>query len=300
MRAIAAAALGLVAMGCQREPRRSDSASGPAAIEAAAAARAGSNGGRCDERAREECSRMARDSAIELPLLFGDATRCEARMKLACLRQLSPAAARPAGQPCGSDSQCESRLCGYSRGESCGRCREKPAVGAACEGLACGPGLECGIDGRCAQPGAEGAACDALSPCGARLSCVGAGGEKRGSCVREPAALGAACDPQLASGPDCDRRAGLFCEPASRQCARLRLSEPSEPCGLVGGALVLCRAGGSCGVQAGTLEGTCVPPAPDGAPCDVDHGPVCLPPARCVLRPGDSSRGSCQLPDPKC
>ena len=50
----------------------------------------------------------------------------------------------------------------------------------------------------------------------------------------------------------------------------------------------VCAGGGSC---SSTFGGTCAPVAADGAPCsDIDTGPRCLAPARCVS-------GTCTLPN---
>jgi hypothetical protein len=57
--------------------------------------------------------------------------------------------------------------------------------------------------------------------------------------------------------------------------------------------LVLCAGPGSqcVGLASPTYQGTCAPPAADGAACDATNGPLCKPGAVCV-------GGTCAVPDP--
>src|SRR5262249_43518878 len=119
-------------------------------------------------------------------------------------------------------------------------------------------------------------------PCASPDVCVS------GTCApAQPA--GASCP----TGGECDIAQGAICEPTTHKCVMVTFAGAGQACGLVGGAIVGCKGGGTCKVTAGMTQGTCQPAAADGAACDVTNGPHCLPPATC-------DKGLCRLPDTSC
>jgi hypothetical protein len=226
------------------------------------------------------------------------------------------------GGACGLGAQCVSTYCRIPAHASCGTCDDAPKAGDPC-----GPTGECGarnglqcVNDTCIAQGALNAACDKDNPCGPDLTCVGAKAATKGTCTAPVAMVGAACDPNKATGPGCDLTQGLYCKPVMKQCAAVTFATDGQPCGEVSGALVICQAG-SCiippagsgsdggidaglddgGAEGGTTaprQGTCKAFAMDGQSCDTSGGPLCMNPARCVYASDASATGTCTLPDP--
>jgi hypothetical protein len=181
------------------------------------------------------------------------------------------------GTACGSEAQCQSGYCRLMLGSLCGTCAKRAAAGGQCVVDAdCQATLVC-ASGTCTGPGQVGASCSGKQPCLRSLTCVS------GSC-QAPLQAGAACLPT-----DCDVAHGLYCDIQSKKCTQTQVAQVGQPCGLVNGVLVACAGGASCAnVKSG--QGTCHPPAPDGAPCGPDI--PCLAPAICT------STARCTLPNP--
>jgi hypothetical protein len=154
----------------------------------------------------------------------------------------------------------------------CGVCSARAAAGAACDTDAdCAYKLVCGAQ-VCVAPGAVGDSCDASHPCAVPTVC------KASQCTA-PMGAGMTCDPVI---KDCDATQGLYCGTTTRVCALASFAAAGEPCGLVNGAYTACAGGGHCRLGAGTVMGTCLAPAADGAACDTTTGPNCMAPAQCV------------------
>jgi hypothetical protein len=108
------------------------------------------------------------------------------------------------------------------------------------------------------------------------------------------APLGASCD-LTDGGSRCDSRFSLYCNSeAGKVCAQAATANASEACGTIDGGAVDCLALSFCQKDAGAKEGTCVPPAADGAACDTANGPSCAAPSRCVLSDAGVTAGICQ------
>ena len=221
-----------------------------------------------------------------------------------------PAACEPLGRrkqnaSCTFASQCESGYCNNNKAATCGTCANPPAVGASCLDANCGHGQVC--DARtdtCVSDELAGAACDNnTQPCGFALACVG-NSTGVGTCTAETSGLGDACNGTAAGL--CDAKANLSCtgDSGARTCQAATFAGDGEACGAQPTGNISCAAGGACYDAAGMLAragepGTCKAAAADGAACDVDHGPACLAPARCVVA-GGGSAGTCTLPMPSC
>ncbi|HUJ57282.1 MAG TPA: hypothetical protein VLX92_02270 [Kofleriaceae bacterium] len=218
----------------------------------------------------------------------------------------APPGGRAAGQACAFASQCQSGYCGHDKTASCGTCADPPAVGAPCRDASCFRGQIC--DSRtltCVSDELAGAACDNnTQPCGFALSCDGNSNGSFGVCTAQTGTLGESCSgtPEV----NCDTKANLSCTgPAgSRTCEIATYAADGQPCGAQPDGNVSCAAGGECYGAAGTIAlagapGTCKAAAPDGAACDLEVGPPCLTPARCVVS-GGGSQGVCTLPTASC
>lgn len=212
-----------------------------------------------------------------------------------------PAGPRTLGARCATSAQCQSTYCAVHRGDSCGVCAAPQVAGAECSDVACSRGLTCvAATSLCQTPGAMSAACRRDSPCGFGLSCVGAitDGGIAGSCQTGGAQVGLTCDPRRQTAPECDRALGLYCEPTTGKCARTRDAADGESCGLAtGGMEGQCKNGGLCVGTTARVAGHCVGAAAVGGACDLDVGPPCLTPYRCIVGDG-GTRGACQLVSP--
>jgi len=283
----------------------------------------------CDEASKAICDQFAKCLPIFVTIGYGDAATCLSRTKANCpvtfdapktsasparlstcaagIRQLScealstttPAACVPEpggledGAACGDDAQCKSTWCAKNDDALCGKCTKLPAAGGACVDLglkadgttqkSCGRGLQCAKD-ICVKPGETGATCDDAKPCALGLTCF----NTKCAAAGKP---GAKCDPEGKTDPVCDFFQGAFCNPATKVCQSVVAAKAGETCGLVGTEFKLCSAGAKCITTAGTMSGTCIAAAVDGAACNTKDGPDCLAPAKCT-------NGVCKLPDP--
>jgi len=246
----------------------------------------------CAALAKAGCSRTASCSSFLMSTLYGDASTCEARLALSCAAVLDApgTAATPAlmlecaqslgslacpslltsdfgpqclpwpgplaiGSACGDDSQCATAFCARGSTAICGVCAARTAAGSPCVRNACSVGTICPDSGS---------------------TCI----------VPTAGKVGASCKIQQ----DCDLLHGVGCNTSSGSCMSLTVAT-NNACGLaslLASSYAVCPASGTCSASVG---GKCAPAAADGAACDVQKGPACLGPARCVS-------GKCTLPNP--
>jgi len=208
---------------------------------------------------------------------------------------------RANGSACGVNSQCASTFCGAPSGSMCGTCQEPPLAGTPCQsGSQCWYNLSCplvapSIEGSCTPWVSVAGSCDDYNLCEGGFSCIGADAEAgiMGTCEPSISEMGASCN--YSTGPGCDVRLYLYCE--SGTCQPEPMVTAGAGCDLNGSAyLPLCEAGGLCATSGAGTSGTCVAPANDGAPCDLDSIP-CLPGAACVTT-GGGTAGTCVFADP--
>lgn len=277
----------------------------------------------CQQFADAICPRLAACAPAPFRVMYGQTERCRSRMGSscaavfarqgvkpnagmieACTRGLGMASCdqvvlsmlpkacramlttRKLGDACTSDEECLDGLCSGDD-QSSRHCTLAP-VGTFCytDGD-CSSGNVCGPGGRCGALRGLGMPCDLNHPCLPLLSCVGLDDDRNGVC-QGPLPLGAHCDPLRQTTPGCDAMHGGYCHPYKHTCEEMRWADGGAPCGAdeQTGEVLLCSAGATCHKQ-GDLA-TCVPPAADGAPCDVEAGPDCLMPAQCIA-------GRCRL-----
>ena len=186
--------------------------------------------------------------------------------------------ALPLLSACGVGSQCASGYCRLTSG-LCGICAEHVGATAACLVDAdCSATLVCNL-GACVGPSVAGAPCGPTAPCMRTLTC-------RDAKCQTPVSVGGTCT----APTDCDGAHGAFCNAKTQTCAQTQLVPTGHPCGLVGGEVVGCAGGESCGNLTAAGQGTCHPTAVDGAPCGPDI--ACIPPAVCT------ATARCTLPNP--
>ena len=186
----------------------------------------------------------------------------------------------PAGAPCVWDYDCANLFCVYTGYESsCGHCEQLTTCscpkGSACVatdgGVAADGGFTCvkipGPGEPCGPP---------LDGCLGNSVCVDDGSGKK-TCVAVPqAGLGEACSLEL-PGPICSSPdADLYC--ADSRCRAYHGAGYGEACARPDDERV-CTGAGRCD---GNGTGACLPPAPDGVPCDNAQFLYCLPPAYCA------------------
>jgi hypothetical protein len=312
----------------------------------------------CDDSAKARCTQNDKcTNNVANKNKYGDEATCESRLTAQCVKNLGATGtgATPAtvescalaipmetcsaylgndpadtclppmgtvanGAACGLSAQCASTYCQIPAHASCGTCADVPKVGDPC-----GPTGECGarnglqcVNDTCVAQGALNAPCDKDNPCGPDLTCVGAKAAAKGTCAAPIAMVGAACDPNKATGPGCDLTQGLYCSPATKHCVAVTFASDGQACGEVSGGLVICQAG-TCiipsasadggvdagiddgGAEGGTTtpkEGTCKALVLENQPCDTTGGPFCMGPAKCVYASDASTMGTCTLLDP--
>lgn len=167
-----------------------------------------------------------------------------------------------ADSPCVHSAQCESGICIRQAGALCGTCRGPIPTGEACKSwVECGPGAGC-ASGKCAPLVEVGGACNTDAPCHDDLACL------EGTCA-VALAEGAPCTSLIGQ---CDKFAGLACDPNASVCTALSFAEKGAACGVTGNGLFLCTDG-DC--VPNLLFGTCAEKAPDGGACDMEKGPTC-------------------------
>jgi hypothetical protein len=291
----------------------------------------------CGDVVKARCQRRdACTGGFESELRYGSESACEAREKIACLAGLAapgtsgtsgsvetcaaaipgescddflannpPSACTPApgsvanGGACAFPAECQSTYCAIAKGATCGTCQPEPKAGDSCATTGeCGRDLACSRATQiCATYVATGGPCDKDHPCAPALSCVGASAKGSGTCQAAGATANAKCDPKEQTAPACDRAMGFYCQPSTGTCQTIELAGDGEACGVVNGAEVGCKAGGQCVIVGAAKSGTCKAPAADGAACDTQSGPPCMPPAQCVVTSDGGTSGTCTVPD---
>lgn len=283
----------------------------------------------CDQFSKAFCDVYAKCLPVFITAGFGDVATCYTRIgktcpatfdapktsatpakistcaegvkNLACeaLSTSTPQACIPApggiedGAGCSDDAQCRSTWCPKNDEGFCGKCTALPKAGAPCVTLPakadgsvqkeCGRGLSC-VKDVCVVPLGSGAACSDATSCSLGLTCFNA------KCVAA-GKPGSKCDPEGKTDPNCDFLQGAICNPATKVCQELGKANAGQPCGVIGSEYKICTAASKCIVPSGAMSGTCIAAAIDGAACDLEKGPDCLGPAKCV-------GGVCKLPDP--
>jgi hypothetical protein len=217
----------------------------------------------------------------------------------------APTGSRANGAACAFNGQCTSGFCSGTKNAACGTCADSPAAGDSCATSACGHGQVC-VDSTllCQDRGTLNATCDSDHPCGNGLSCTGNNATTAGTCQNALTAANLPCGGQL---PGCDGNVGLRCTGPSgtgKSCQPITYVGDGKPCGTMGdGSFVQCTRGDcyiATGLIAGGQQGTCKADAADGAACDIQLGPGCTPPARCVVA-GTGTAGTCTVPlGPTC
>ncbi len=203
------------------------------------------------------------------------------------------------GQPCAFPGQCQSSSCAVVNGTNCGTCTAPNQAGDSCATTSCSHGFVCVKSTQLCQPrGASSATCDADHPCGSGLSCVIAQGAQSGTCETAGASVGTPCDPARKTEASCDQNAGLYCDGTTRSCLAVSYGVAGSQCGFVSPIVVNCTNAATCFGAQGQTPGMCLANAADGAACDTQAGPSCLPPAQCVTGSPTVTAGTCQLPDP--
>jgi hypothetical protein len=198
---------------------------------------------------------------------------CAARMAaLTCDRFASqaptvctPKGTRQASDKCLSNAQCASGFCGSDE-TSCRTCVAPPDNGAPCAaGDLCGPGLVCTAAGTCVTQATQGQGCSDDKPCAYPLQCLNS------TCAPRTATAGAPCG---GANGACDTTKGFVCVDGT--CKTYTISAPGSPCGDTGSSYRACRRNTAC------TGGVCSDYPKEGDACDLDKGPNCLFPLRCV------------------
>ncbi len=210
-----------------------------------------------------------------------------------------PAGSRDAGSDCAVSGQCATAYCLIEKTSACGVCAETPGLGASCFNTSCGPGFLCDkVSYLCVTPVAASGACDDTSACAPGLTCLGNTATALGTCVAL-ATLGESCD-LTDGGSRCDGRFSLYCNTeAGKVCATAATATASEACGTIDGGAVDCVGDSFCQKVGDAKVGNCVAAAADGTACDTANGPICTPPARCVLTDAGVTTGLCQPTNPQ-
>src|SRR5438477_12872034 len=125
----------------------------------------------------------------------------------------------------------------------------------------------------CSKAIADGGTCDKNNPCGSGFACVGNAVGVQGTCKAEGRTAGTPCDPKSVIMPGCDKNSGLYCDATAMRCKAITSVADGQPCGRVGGAEVLCRAGGLCVGATALQPGTCKAPVADEMACSDVSGP---------------------------
>jgi len=205
------------------------------------------------------------------------------------------------GTTCGAAGQCASGVCQFDS-TGCGKCIQPVGAGSNCNATSdCQSGLVCAASSDtaavCIAPAASGGTCSTklpIVPCQAGLVC------DNGKCAA-PLAANSACDPSVLPTL-CDQANGYFCTPRGTRCILAIAAGTGQACGYnaTTGDYSYCTGSGFCGnVDQQTGMGTCIAAVTEGAACDLAKGPLCLPPAACVLAPVDGgTAGTCTLKDP--
>ena len=284
----------------------------------------------CADSATANCTKLDQCVLNGTTIRYGGASTCHTRQKQACLERLGAAGtgnnpnaveqcvsevpsascsdfdlgsipecqakigSGANGAPCAFGGQCESANCAIVTGTNCGTCAAPNHAGDDCTTTSCSQGLFCvAATHQCQPRGTAGSTCDTDHPCGAGLSCVTPAGTASGTCQAAANSVGAACDTKRQTAPGCDPNAGLYCDASTNTCLAVSYATAGAQCGSINHVTVACTNASTCfGAQG------CVADAVEGASCDTQVGPSCLPPATCVTGGGaTATSGVCGLPD---
>jgi len=206
------------------------------------------------------------------------------------------------GASCAFPAQCTTGFCAIPPYSACGICAAEPRAGDSCSDLSnCGQRLLCLSASKvCGTLGLVDDACSVGAPCGAHLSCIGDDSAKGtlGHCQASAASTGAACDPTLTKGPGCDYDLDLTCNSQSKKCEPVTISAGGGPCNADNHQFAACAASGTCSTNEPGAIGVCTAAAADGEACSTaGGGPVCVPPARCIVMTSGATSGTCQEGD---
>ncbi len=282
----------------------------------------------CADYAKASCTQANTCTPFTVALDFSDEATCEQRETLGCMAlfgihgsSLTPAAldacaqaitgetcvqfldnhqpsacnfqgTLDAGAACGTGSQCQSGYCKLAAGSSCGTCATRTSK---CTADSDCPSDQLCASGSCVTPVQPPGMCDnASNICVRTLVCLGEQSRDAGmgGCGK-PGGVGATCQ----DATDCEGGIGILCDTAHQMCVAAQKATTGQSCGIVNGALVECTGGAVCANlmkvdDAGLpVQGTCHPPAADGAPCGMGVG--CTLPAVC-----NPKTFTCTLPDP--
>jgi hypothetical protein len=282
----------------------------------------------CTALAQDTCTKLSTCAAADLQRRWPDLATCETRQKLACTDALkapktaqnptredtcgseiaaescttylsgveppnectAPVGPLATGAACSFAGQCATGFCAIASNALCGTCATEPVAGASCANSGCGQTLNCvATTMLCQAPVTDGGACSRDLPCIQGEACVGATQTAMGTCMAQVTTAGATCDARTMTGPNCDPAAGLVCNTMTNMCVMQPLVAAGQTCGVINNVNTGCLAGATCQRATGSMTGTCVGPAADGATCDATNGPDCTTPAKCVA-------GTCQLP----
>jgi hypothetical protein len=176
-----------------------------------------------------------------------------------------PRGTLPRGATCSTSAACADGFCFMQPSEPlCGTCSALPCDGGCADGGTCFPSLD--GSSQCHAQAAVGSTCSADADCESWLC-------RTGTCAAR-AGLGEPCN-----APDsapCDFR--YECHPTLEKCVTPKIVKAGEPCGYSPTDVLHCGGGSVC---YGIPDPTCIPPLPDGAPCEM-QGLDCLFPAMCI------------------
>lgn len=212
------------------------------------------------------------------------------------------------GATCALAGQCATRFCSGTKNATCGLCAAEPADGDSCTTSGCAPGQACKTESTgdllCLDRLLTGdATCTSDYPCQAFTACIGSSSTnptKTGVCTATATSVGAACG---GTGPGCEGNIGLTCLGATgaKTCQQIAYVGAGMPCGtLADGSRAACIASDCFTATAPAAitdtGATCLARAVDGGACDTQVGPLCLSPARCVLKGNGTTAGTCVVP----
>jgi hypothetical protein len=162
----------------------------------------------------------------------------------------APAGTLGPGAPCAHDDQCAGLFCARPAESACGTCAERIVEGERCVDRACGAGLVCAIDDRCARPRAIGEPCGPALPCEARAYCDGTCRPRKG--VGESCSAFGECDPARGAAPACS---------VGGTCVGAAIATFGERCDVAADALIFCEAPSRC------IAGVCRDGRVEGEAC---------------------------------
>jgi hypothetical protein len=284
----------------------------------------------CSMLATAKCMKLMSCSPADLTHRFGDLGTCETREELACTDALAaadtgasagssvacgaalaastcddylggtpPDACQPRGSgtgTCAFAGQCSTAYCSVGANALCGLCQDEPTVGQSCSAAGCGKTLTCdGNNNLCEMAVGSGAACNPTTPCDHGLVCVGDTQQKNGSCKPVITTAGTTCDQTRKTAANCSGDGGLTCNTNTNKCVVQPFVAAGATCGSISGVGTDCSGGATCVIPTNQTTGICVAAAADGSACDVNKGPNCFNPARCIPT-GSGTAGTCQLP----